>query len=160
MLSLTSSFDFPANSNFVLIKVSGSTVRAAAGLRQIGLRFLGVQNSALSNGFIHARSKMQTKPFLPSTAVSKPWGPRATTAASRDIDAGAAVRANAISALRSVIRYWLSGAMFGYAVLVSSACAHHAPPSTTSSAKHAIALTGFRLIDFLLKISTVLFAWL
>src|SRR6266436_4761160 len=65
-----SSFDFPANTNFVLIKVIGSTVRAAGGLRQRGLRFLGLQNSGLSNELVHARSTTQTKPFLPSTAVS------------------------------------------------------------------------------------------
>jgi hypothetical protein len=35
-----------------------------------GPRFLAFQNSGLSNAPIHARSTMQTKPFLPSTALS------------------------------------------------------------------------------------------
>src|ERR1700686_3683072 len=75
------------------------------------------------------------------------------TSASREIASGAALRAMAISALRSAIRYWSSGAMLGYCALASFACACHAVLSTTTSAKlpSAIVLTVFRFIDFPLR---------
>src|SRR5450432_968425 len=76
--------------------------------------------------------------------------------ASRDMDAGAAVRAIAISASRS-IRYWAMGAMSGYGDLVSCAfasCAwsgHAAPNAATNTTfLHAAALPVFRSIDCVL----------
>jgi hypothetical protein len=71
MPSFISAFDFPANANFVLIKRIGSYVLAARGLYQTGPRLFGFQNSGLfSNWSIHERSMLQTKPFVPSIAVS------------------------------------------------------------------------------------------
>src|SRR5450631_1945303 len=127
--------------------------RAAGGLKQTGPRSLGFQKPlepAPSNGDIHPRSTTHTKPFLPLTAVSYPCRPRTRISASREIASGAALRARAISAFRSVIRYWSSGAMLGYGVLASCACACHTVLSTSSSAKlpSAIVLTIFRSIDF------------
>jgi hypothetical protein len=90
--------------------------RAAGGLKQIGPRSLGFQNCGSSNGDIHDRSTTHTKPFLPFTAVSYPCRPRTETSASRDMDSGAALRARAISAFRS-IKYCSIGAMLGYGVL-------------------------------------------
>ena len=51
-------------------KEACTTVRAAGGLKHSAPRVLGLQNSGLLNEFIQPRSTMQTKPFLPSTAVS------------------------------------------------------------------------------------------
>jgi hypothetical protein len=75
--------------------------------------------------------------------------------ASRDIDAGAAVRASAISASRS-IRYCATGAMLGYgdlscAFVFSAWISHAAPnPATNITFLHPIALPAFRSIDCLL----------
>src|SRR5262245_59232078 len=100
----------------------------------MGLRFLGLQNSGLLNGPANALPTTQTKPFLPWTAVSKFFRPRTRISASRDIDGGAAVRANAISASR-FIRYCSIGAMLGYGELASCAfpscaCIGHAAVKT------------------------------
>src|SRR5215831_16604626 len=91
----------------------GKRERAAGGFKQIGLRFFGLQNSGLFNGPANARPTTQTKPFLPWTAVSKFFDPSTKISASRDIEGGAAVRASAISASRSM-RYWSMGAMLAY----------------------------------------------
>src|SRR5580692_6656035 len=126
-------------------------VRAAGGLKQIGPRILGFQKltaSSPSNGPIHPRSTTHTKPFLPLTAVSYPFRPRTKTSASLDIAAGAALRARAISAFRSVIKYWSSGAMLGYGALAFCACPCHAVLSTTTS---AIVLISVEFMDFLSK---------
>jgi len=56
------------------------------------------------------------------------------TSASREMDSGAALRASAISASRSSIRYWSTGAMFGYGVLAPCAMACYAVPSSKPSA--------------------------
>src|SRR6266568_1091378 len=66
---------------------------------------------------------------------------------------GAALRAMAISALRSGSRYWSSGAILGYGTLASCACARHAVLSTTTSTKlpTAIVLTILLFIDFPLR---------
>jgi hypothetical protein len=66
------------------------------------------------------------------------------------MDSGAALRANAISAFRSAIRYWSSGAIVVY-VLASSACACHARLIRTTDAKHVdtILSTFSRFINFL-----------
>src|SRR5277367_3302825 len=100
----------------VRLMVSGRIVRAAAGLKQAGTRTLGFQNSTELNGDVHDRSTTQTKPFFPSMAVSYPRHPRTRIFASADMDSGAALRASAISALRSGIRYCSIEAMLGYAV--------------------------------------------
>src|SRR5258708_11955914 len=122
----------------------------------MGLRFLGFQNSGLFNGPANALPTAQTKPFLPWTAISKFFCPSTKISASRDIDGGAAVRASAISASRS-IRYCAIGAMLGYGDLVSCAfvsCAWigHAAPNTTTNTTfpHPIALPVFLSIDCLL----------
>src|SRR5260221_2403910 len=95
----------------------------------MGLRFFGFQNSGLFNGPANALPTAQTKPFLPWTAVSKFFCPSTRIVASRDIDDGAAVRASAISASRS-IRYCSMGAMTGYgglAYLALLRCARIGP---------------------------------
>src|ERR1039458_2955075 len=70
------------------------------------------------------------------------------TSASCEMDSGAALRARAISAFRS-IRYWSSGAILGYGVLASCAWACHTKPSKTTSPKllNATILTAFCCID-------------
>src|ERR1700720_1389955 len=62
------------------------------------------------------------------------------------MDSGAARRASATSAFRS-IKYWVTGAMFGYGVLASCACARDTAPSMVSSAKTmgAIVLQGLSI---------------
>jgi hypothetical protein len=70
--------------------------------------------------------------------------------AALEMDGGAAVRARAISASRSAIRYCSSGAMREYGVLASAAGRGRAAHSTAPNAKIAnvIVLTIFRFIDF------------
>src|SRR5215831_2137150 len=111
----------------------GKSDRTAGGFMQMGLRFFGLQNSGLFNGPANALPTTQTKPFLPRTAVSKFFCPSTRISASREIDGGAAVRASAISASRS-IRYCSIGAMLAYSDLVSSVFAFcawmgHAAPN-------------------------------
>jgi hypothetical protein len=66
------------------------------------------------------------------------------------MDSGAALRARAISAFPSVIRYWSSGAMLEYGVLESFARVCDAPSTITSAKlRNAMILTVFRFIDFL-----------
>src|SRR5487761_2255479 len=122
----------------------------------MGLRFFGFQNSGLFSGPANALPTAHTKPFLPLTAISKFFSPSTMTSASRDIDAGAAVRASAISASRS-IRYCAIGAMLGYGDLASCAfvsCAWigHAAPNTATNIRipPPIALPVLRSIDRLL----------
>src|SRR5215469_3289005 len=114
---MISAFVRPANTISVLLYVIGKTDRAAGGLKQIAPRILGFQNSAASAGPIHPRSTAHTKLFFPSTAVSYPCRPRTRILASPDMAAGAALRAKAISASRSAMRYRSRGAMLGYDVL-------------------------------------------
>src|SRR5215469_2640602 len=102
---MISAFVLPANTISVLLRVVGKTDRAAGGLKQIGPRTLGFQNSGASEGDIQPRSTTHTNPFLPSTAVSYPFFPSTRTVALCEIDSGAALRAKAISAFRSAIRY-------------------------------------------------------
>src|SRR5262249_49809662 len=66
------------------------------------------------------------------------------------MDGGAALRASAISAFRSAIRYWSSGAMLGYGVLASCARPGRAAHSTATNAKvpNVTVLTIFRFIGF------------
>jgi hypothetical protein len=60
--------------------------------------------------------------------------------ASRDIASGAALRASAISALRSGMRYRSIGAILGYRVLVSWALAKNSAPKTATKASVANAM--------------------
>src|SRR5579863_9780835 len=65
------------------------------------------------------------------------------------MDGGAALRARAISASRSGMRYWSSGAMLGYGFLASScACARQAP---SMKAPNAIVFISVRFIEFSLQ---------
>src|SRR5580704_15090639 len=105
--------DFPARANWVLEIVMGRYVRAAGGLKQIGPRILGFQNSGSPNGAVHERSTIHTKPFVPFTAVLYPCRSRTITSALSAMLGGAALFERAISALRSAIKYWSSGAMLG-----------------------------------------------
>jgi hypothetical protein len=97
--------DFPANTSLVFIKNVGTKVLAAAGLKQMGARTLGFQNSGSSVAAPQDRSTMHKKPFVPFTAVAYPCGPSTITSAASEIDGGAAVRASAISEFTSGIRY-------------------------------------------------------
>src|SRR5690349_98982 len=111
----------------------GNKDRAAGGLKQMGLRFFGLQNSGLRNGPANARPTRQTNPFLPRTAVSKFLSPSTMISASREIAGGAAVRASTISASRS-IRYCSIGAMRGYGGLAFCAAVGHAAPNVMINA--------------------------
>src|SRR5215831_6438558 len=88
--------------------------RAAAGLQQIGARIFAFQNSGKSSPAVHDRSTMQTKLFVPLTAVLYPSRPRTMTSALPEMAIGAALFARDISALESATRYWSRGAMLGY----------------------------------------------
>src|SRR5277367_3762177 len=132
--SAISSLDRPANTNSVFLTVIGTLNRAPAGLKQIGPRILGFQNTGSSTPAVHPRSTMHTKPFLPFTATSYPCGPNTITSASPEMDGGAALSAIAISALRSIM-YCSTGAIFGYGVFASCAHAWHAAATTTTNAK-------------------------
>src|SRR5215467_6946271 len=103
--------DFPARANWVLEMVMGRYVRAAGGLKQIGPRILGFQNSGSPNGAVQERSTIHTKPFVPLAAVLYPCRSRTMTSALSEIAFGAALFARLISAVRSAIRYRSSGAM-------------------------------------------------
>src|SRR6516165_10130676 len=100
---------------------------------------------------------MQRKPFVPFTAVLYPSRPSTMTSAPSEMELGAALRASAISAVRS-IRYCSIGAMVGYGIVASRAIAWYAVPSTTSSAKLLIAIapTFFFRIVFLLRMGLFL----
>src|SRR6202035_473117 len=111
-----SALERPANASSFLFKTIGTMDRAAGGLKQAGPRDLGVQNLGSSKPAVHDRSTRHTQPFFPGTAVSKPWRVSTRTVASADIEGGAALRANAISALRSAMRYGSTGPMVGSGV--------------------------------------------
>ncbi len=65
------------------------------------------------------------------------------------MESGAALRAKAISAFRSGIRYWLSGAMLGYGVLDCACICEPAPSATTSTElANPIVLNVLRSIHF------------
>ena len=98
---------------FVFIRKMGAKVLAAAGLKQIGERTFGFQNSGSSVAAPHDRSTIQRKPFVPFAAAVNPFCPRTITSAPSAMDPGAAVRANAISDFSSGIKYSLTGAMAG-----------------------------------------------
>src|SRR5262245_37330135 len=111
----------------------GTIERAAWGFRHPAPLTFGFQNSGQSNAAIQPLSTMQTNPFLPSTAVSYPCRPRTRMVASRDMESGAALRANRISAFFS-IRYWSIGAILGY-LSVCAAAFDTQQPMTMTSAK-------------------------
>ena len=60
----------------------------------------------------HDGPAIQTKPFVPLTAVSQPLEVSTKTDASFEMPSGAALRASAIAAFRS-IKYCESGSIFG-----------------------------------------------
>src|ERR1700733_1603017 len=71
--SFISAFEVPARAHFVLSRYAGRTERTPAGLKHMGTRNLGFQNSASSvpgAQDTQDRQTRQTKPFLPFTAVS------------------------------------------------------------------------------------------
>src|SRR5436305_855522 len=107
---MISRLDLPANTICALFNVIGNTERAAAGLKQIGARIFGFQNSFESKRAIHERSTTQTKLLLPFEANSKPFRPKTKISASAEIEAGAALRARAISSSLLAIRYCSSWA--------------------------------------------------
>jgi hypothetical protein len=78
-------------------RIIQTKVLAAGGLKQMGERTLGFQKSGSSVAAPHDRSTMQRKPFVPFTAVVYPFGPSTITSAPSETDAGAALRASAIS---------------------------------------------------------------
>src|SRR5215813_13049261 len=134
--------------------VDGMLERAAGALKQIGARSLGFQKSGSSFPALHDRCTMHTKPFLPFTAVSKPLRLSTMISASSEMDLGAALRASAISASRSAIRYCSSGAMLGYFAscdLVSCALACNVAPSTTAKVTSVSTVNLFRIIDLLFR---------
>jgi hypothetical protein len=69
---------------------------------------------------VHDGPAMHAKPFVPLTAVSQPLGVNTKTDASFEMPSGAALRASAIAAFRS-IKYSESGSIFGYGL--SASCA-------------------------------------
>src|SRR5271170_7035063 len=109
----TSSFDFPASTNLVFIRKIGTKVLVAAALKQCGARNLGFQKFGLSVAAPQPRSTRHMKPFLPGATVLYPSLVSTITSASPEMDGGAAVRASAISAFWSAIRYSLKGAIAG-----------------------------------------------
>src|SRR5580700_8378900 len=106
-------FDFPASSSLVFIRKMGKKVLAAGGLKQMGARTLGFQNSGSLVAAPHDRSTRQRKPLVPFTAVAYPSRPSTITSAASEMDAGAAVRASAISEFWSGSKYRPRGAMAG-----------------------------------------------
>ena len=71
---------------------------------------------ALSNGDIHPLSTKHVNPLLPVAALSYPCGLRVRMVAFAEMPAGAALRASAISARRSGIRYSSRRAIRSYRV--------------------------------------------
>jgi hypothetical protein len=69
---------------------------------------------------VHDGPAMHTKPFVPLTAVSQPLGVSTKTDASFEMLSGAALRASAIAASRS-IKYCETGSIVGYGL--SASCA-------------------------------------
>src|SRR5262249_40827 len=114
MRARTASFDRAASASSFNRYMTGNTERAAGAFMHSGPRFFGFQNSGSVKGLVHARPTMHTNPFLPSTAVWKPWRVSTRMVASFEIAAGAALRATAISPSRSAMRYSSSGAITGY----------------------------------------------
>src|SRR5215472_5274691 len=102
MARTISAFDFPPNASLVFIRKRGKKLRAAGGLKQMGERTLGFQNSGSLVAAPQDRSTRQTKPLPPFTAVVYPACPSTITSAFFEMDAGAAVRASATSALLSI----------------------------------------------------------
>src|SRR6185437_7406580 len=114
----------------------GAKVLAAAGLKQIGARTLGFQNSGSSVAAPHPRSTTQRKPFVPFTAVAYPPCRNTITSAPSEMDLGAPLRARAISAL-SGIMYSLNGAIAGYALFFACASAGDVVHPTTINIANA-----------------------
>src|SRR5215469_10800606 len=88
-----SAFDLPASASLVFIRKMGRKLRAAAGLKQMGDRIFGFQNSGKSVAAPQPRSTTHTKPFLPCVLFMNPDRPRTITSASPEMEAGAPLRA-------------------------------------------------------------------
>src|ERR1700761_2833045 len=103
----------------------------------MGARCFGFQKSEKSVEPDHPRCTMQTKPLLPLTAVVYPLRVRTSTSAASEMDFGAALRASAISAVWSGMRYWASGAMAGYGFCARAldVAPGRAPTSTATARK-------------------------
>src|SRR5580658_1026765 len=110
---------------------------AAAALKQLGERTLGFQKSGASVDAAQPRSTIQRKPLVPFTAVVYPVGVSTITSAASAMDAGAALRARAISVFSSAIRYFSRGAMDGYGDLSACARAGMVAPAKTARATDA-----------------------
>src|SRR5215831_17695839 len=104
----------PASTSSVRLSCIGRTDLAACGLRHVGARNLGFQNSGSAIGLCQLRSTRQTNPFLPLTAALYPRDVKTRISASFEIEGGAAVRASATSDSWSLIKYRSSGAMLLY----------------------------------------------
>src|SRR5215472_6037933 len=89
-----SSLERPAITILLRRKTIGNIERAAWGFKHSAALTFGFQNWGQSNAAIQALSTLQTNPFLPSTAVSYPCRPRTRMVAPRDMESGAALRAN------------------------------------------------------------------
>src|SRR5208283_2796475 len=113
MRARIASFDSPASASSVNLNSTGSAERTAGAFRHTGPRIFGFQYPGSSKPLVQDRSTKQTNPFLPVTAVWYPWRVSTMTVASLDIVGGAALRASAISASRSAMRYSSSGAITG-----------------------------------------------
>src|ERR1700723_3072512 len=105
MASSICACDLPASASWVFMSAIGRYDFAAAALKQLGPRILGFQKLGSPMAASQDRSTMQTKSLVPGIAISKPLLPRPITQALPEMDSGAALRARAISAFRSTIRY-------------------------------------------------------
>src|SRR5579884_2755120 len=105
MAGAISAFDLPASTSLVFIRKMGRKLLADDGLKQMGARTFGFQNSGSSVAAPHDRSTRQTKPLLPFTAVVYAFRPSTITSAASEMDGGAALRASAISECWSAGRY-------------------------------------------------------
>src|SRR5215467_2048339 len=112
-LSIICALSTPASAHSVRFRYCGSTLRTAGGLKQLGARSFGFQNSASSKLAAQERSTKHTKPLLPLTAVAYPCLPSTSASASAEIEGGAAVRASVISSCASAMRYCSTGAIAG-----------------------------------------------
>src|SRR6516165_923900 len=132
MADRISALERPAIAILLRREAIGTIARADWGFIQSAALTFGFQNSGQSNAAIQPLATMQTNPFLPSTAVSYPCRPRTRIVASRDMEAGAALRANWTSAFFS-IRYWPIAAILGYGSDCAAAFDTPQPMAMTSA---------------------------
>ncbi len=94
----------PARIHSARLSMTGSTVRAAGGLKQCGARTRGFQKPGSFTLPENERSTTHVKPLVPRAASTKPVRVITSTAAESETSGGAAVLASATSAARSAIR--------------------------------------------------------